>query len=512
MDFDLSEARYKPFEHQVEGIRRLVVSPYLLLADEMGLGKTKQVIDAAQVLLRLGIINKVLVICPSPVKSVWYDPQFGEIRKHAWKSIVSQVAIYGVFQEHWLSQDEAEPELLWTITNYEYLRKPDRLKLIKSWVDRKTWLVLDESSAVKNWKSKQTRAVRELRPKVDRCVLLNGTPIANSPTDLFAQANLLHPSILDCEFLSHFHSQYAVLRGDYRKPVDWPGLPKLRQLFKPHAIRRLKKNCLDLPPKLPPVTLTAPLSRSTWAKYVSMRDEMIVELSDESESIARQAVVKIIRLAQLTSGFLGGIVTEGAEVVDIRTKKAVETETHDISDEKLKLFLGWYHELIEKDPNVKILVWCRFRREMMNLREALADRYFESVRIGLIHGGQKRNEQEASIRLLSPETTPRGPVIGIGTPQTGRTGLNLTAASVVVYVSHDYSLYTRLQSEDRVHRPGQIRPVSYFDIIATGPAGQKTIDHTVMKALRDKQEIADWTVNHWLKALKDEVKGTGLHA
>lgn len=82
-------------------------------------------------------------------------------------------------------------------------------------------------------------------------------------------------------------------------------------------------------------------------------------------------------------------------------------------------------------------------------------------------------------------------------------GLNLTAAHTVVYLSNDYSLKTRLQSEDRVHRPGQRNVVSYFDVIAVGPNGQRTIDAAIVKALRDKNDLASWTTGAWVAALRD---------
>jgi SNF2 family DNA or RNA helicase len=83
-------------------------------------------------------------------------------------------------------------------------------------------------------------------------------------------------------------------------------------------------------------------------------------------------------------------------------------------------------------------------------------------------------------------------------------GITLAAASNVVYLNNAYSLNIRQQSEDRTHRPGQTRAVSYFDVLAEGPAGQRTIDHIVLKALREKRELAEWTASAWLEALKEQ--------
>jgi SNF2 family DNA or RNA helicase len=128
---------------------------------------------------------------------------------------------------------------------------------------------------------------------------------------------------------------------------------------------------------------------------------------------------------------------------------------------------------------------------------------FDKVHRGKIYGKQKRDERARSVQLLDPRATPDAPVVVIGTPATGSMGLNLTAAHTVLYMSNDFSYKTRKQSEDRVHRPGQIHPVSYFDMIATGPNGQKTIDHTVIKALLNKQGLADMTTSAWLDILSD---------
>ena len=82
-------------------------------------------------------------------------------------------------------------------------------------------------------------------------------------------------------------------------------------------------------------------------------------------------------------------------------------------------------------------------------------------------------------------------------------GLNLAAAHDVVYLSNDWSARIRSQSEERVHRPGQTFPVSYFEILATGPDGQKTVDHAILKAMKRKQEDAVLTMEFWKNTLKD---------
>src|SRR5580704_2834887 len=309
---DLSRCRLQPYPYQVEGIQHLVDQPYFFLADTMGLGKSLQVIVAAQILFEQGIIDRVLVIAPASVKNVWYCPDFGELKKHLW--ISSTIQEFHARSRTWQTHSSAsESAMRWLITNFEFIRSKNRLTQLLPYCTAKTLLVLDESSAVKTHNAEQTKAVRQLRAKCGRVTLLNGTPISQSPLDLFSQANLMDPSILDCKYIIYFKARYAVL-GGYKvngRPtqiVKWINMEDLQRRMKPYTLRRLKEDHLkDLPPKLPPVTLTATLTDATWKHYVAMRNEMITFLEGPSVSVAQQAMTKMIRLSQITSGFLGGV-------------------------------------------------------------------------------------------------------------------------------------------------------------------------------------------------------------
>jgi hypothetical protein len=336
----------------------------------------------------------------------------------------------------------------------------------------------------------------KLRKVCKRVILLNGTPVDHSPMDLFSQANLMDPAILGTPSVVQFRSRYAVMGGwNNKEIVDWVNLNDLRQRMKPFVLRRLKAECLDLPPKLPPVTISIPLEPATWKLYKEMRKDMITWLSEQEVSVAPQAAVRALRLAQLTSGYLGGIVEEvdGVPVTG-------EPETREVGTEKQDALIAAYWLWLEETPNLRMIIWCRFRRELDRVVEVL--RPFATV--GKIQGGQSQSERDAAIRLLDPRTAPAGPVVVVGNPRAGGLGLNLVAATRVVYLSHDHSLRTRLQSEDRCHRPGQTSPVAYVDMVATGPEGQRTVDHLVLRALRERLDLANWTTGAWLSALQEE--------
>ena len=325
-DLDFSRCRLEPFQHQREDVAWLLERPYAFIASEMRTGKSKIVVDAAQFLFEAGVIDKVVVVAPAPVRDVWYDPQLGELAKHLWATTPAAVTEFHARTRKWTHNVEGVERggrrLEAYVTNFEFLRSKDRLGALLPACGPKTMLVLDESSFVKNHAAQQTKACLQLRRACGRVVLLNGTPLFHSPLDLFSQGNLLHESIVGTKFVTQFKARYAVMQPVLRtggrpmtnawgKPImkveSWTNLDDLQRRFAPVTVRRLQKDCLDLPPKLDPVTLTATLTPETWRAYKAMRDELVIWLSSNDVVTAATAAVRVMRLSQITSGFLGGV-------------------------------------------------------------------------------------------------------------------------------------------------------------------------------------------------------------
>jgi SNF2 family DNA or RNA helicase len=500
-----------PFQHQIEDTARLVKEPAFALFSEMGTGKSKIVIDAACILAKQGKIDTVVVVAPASVRCVWVDFEIGEIKKHSWVN-------NHVFEFHNKSKliwgDRLKPddtELMWCVTNYEFLRSEKHLAdLCVMLLKRNILLVLDESSYIKNRNAAQTKAVAKLRKHCARCVLLNGTPVTNSPLDLWSQMEVLSPKILkDFHNFYNFRSHYCEMRlmrfgagHAFQQAVSYRRLDHLAKKLAPWVLRREKKDCLDLPEKLYTEREVA-LTAESWKRYQELKKDCLIHLNapsamnpaaDDSYRIEPNAAVRIMRLAQLTSGYLGGITSNDPKKVDF------ESCWEDLSDEKLR----WAVQYLTEESTAKaVIVWCRWRRERERLYEILEG--MNEVCPLQIYGGQKQSERNEAVKWFSESRENYEQRIAlIAQPHAGGFGLNLVAASEAIYLSNDFSLGIRLQSEDRCHRLGQTNRVLYMDVLATGPAGQKTVDHVIVKALREKKDIAAMTCAEWRKELEDE--------
>lgn len=492
------------FKHQLEGVKAILANPRFYLGDEMRLGKSRQAIDAAQALFERDDVDRAIVIAPGKVaRSVWADPdpEAGEIAKY------SRVPTDVTFETaskvvSYRNEVPGSRRLEWYVTNYELIRRAERLPNVLAWTGPRSFLIIDEAQGVKSPSSFQTHACFEVARRCSRALLLSGTPNGDNPGDLYAPFKILDPKILDCSNWYNFRAKYAIMGGFRRlqkvkeggvwklkrvpvQIVGWTNLEDLYARTAPYILRRRLHEVYDLPPALDPVTIEVPLRSETWSLYRRMKRDALVELSSGRVVSAKQAGAVALRLAQITNGLLG---PSGSEEV--------------VGDEKLAAVLDWHEERLAEDPRFRFVAWCRFRRQVEEVSKALRKR----VEVGQLYGGQSEEETDAALRLVGPRCEDRAAAL-VGIPATGGVGLNLAGASTTSYLSNDFSLITRTQSEFRVQGLEQKRPCAYFDFVATGPDGQKTVDHVAVKALRGKDDLANWGAARWARAIEEEDEG-----
>jgi SNF2 family DNA or RNA helicase len=528
--------RCEKFEHkeqQLLGVLKLLEMPAFFLADEVGVGKTKQVIDAAQLLFIKGDLDTMLVLTPGFARSTWAeeDPLLGEVAKHAWDDVPNVIHEY---HKNYTRIQFHPKALNWVVSNYEFIRRDERYdaldKLLRG---RRTWLICDESWAIKG-NSDQMRACGRLRRRrAERATMLNGTPLADGkPEDMFYPLTILDPDILGTSSKTSFRSKYCIMGGyDGKKVVGYQNLDDFNAKISPYVLSRRTRDCWpDMPPMLDPVLIEARMSNEEWKIYKDMRDDMVSWLGS-SVSTASQAIVKSLRLAQICSGYLGGLEELGEEEADLLDAdghdprlgpvpawlRRVDEQTtpvqgqstpsaqaahftgpvvartgtglvREIGRSKLDAFLNWL-DTREPQPH-KLLVWARFRPELTRIKHELEKVYPTVLEL---RGGV---DKEPAKRFLAPGSDPR-PGAVCGNQKAGGASLNLAAANIAVYMSNGPALIERTQSIGRIERPGATQPMQIIDVIATGPKGQKTFDHAVLKALRGKDDMARWTVDRW---------------
>lgn len=503
-----------PFPHQVVGVKFLLKNPVAALFDEMGSGKTFQFIVTANLLWQADEIDTVVIVAPSPVKTTWEDAEEGEIHLHTF--VPSYVEEYTGLNTRLIGRGKY---LHWIVTNYEFIRSGGRLApLMQQLRGRKIMLVFDESSYIKSPKALQTKACKKLRAVAKRVYLSNGSPINNSLIDLYAPFAILDKSIIGCDNWWTFRNRYCVMGGYQNKNiVGYQHVEELQLKLKPFILRRLKEDCLNLPPKLYQLEDVA-MEPETWRLYKQLRDETIAWLDTQTPIITTAAIVKIIRLSQLTSGIIGGLNRarqlaanmgldldaqqldlESTEEEDLVDKLMTKDDIKVVSAEKHNHAVRWFKQRVVEQSNFRAIFWCRFRKEQEILAEKLI-----GYKVLRIHGGQKKADRDEVIRQFNKPSVE--PCALLGQPRAGGIGTNLQAqCNWAVYISNDYSLLMRQQSEDRIHRSGQkASTVNYLDLLATGPQGQKTIDHKVRRALLTKDALALKTTAFWRYALLEE--------
>lgn len=489
------------YAHQREAIDFLVKRNGALLTLDMGLGKTRCALVAAQQLFAAKKIDRVVVLCPAAVRISWAE----EIDKlNADQYGAYSLGRYDVKkQEFFFQSHEARNVEEWgkhavpvTLVSYALLPQARHVTALRKWcAEGKTLLVCDESSFLKSRTAKQTKGSAVIARASKYCWLLTGTPIANSPLDLYGQALVMSNGDGPLKGFSnfyHFRARYAQLvtqymgKKSFQTVVGYQYLDELTERFRPYVLRRTKSECLDLPPKTFEVREVA-LSEATWRTYQELKRDALLNLGNGNIRPEPNAAVRITRLAQLTSGYAG-------QVISGDDPECMENQGRDVSSEKLDWVVN---EVLsgELSDEQAIVIWTRWRRESIRLQEMFATK----IEVYRIFGGQQDKHRSFDVQAFQTSAKRR---VMIAQVHAGGFGITLHAASTAIYLSNSFSHVDRVQSSDRIHRIGQHHPCLYLDVLACGPKSQPSIDHYILKALNEKKNISEITCDAWREVLQ----------
>tara|TARA_R110001592_G_scaffold54222_3_gene165958 strand:+ start:7151 stop:8836 length:1686 start_codon:yes stop_codon:yes gene_type:complete len=450
----------KPFEHQRKAFYMSRDKENFALLMEQGTGKTKIIIDNAAYLYGRGKINCLIVIAPNGVHRNWLNNEI-PVHMPKWCPIDSIYYQSGMNKSHTKKFNDviASKEVLKIFTfNVEAFVSKTAMRFLENiLLSHDCLLVVDESSRIKTPGTHRTKVITKLGKLAKYKRILTGTPVTKGAEDVFAQFKFLDPYILGHDSFYSFRARYCVMREyDNRKwIVGYQNVDELTNSIKGHSFRVLKKDCLDLPEKIYQRAYVE-LSKEQRQIYNSIKNEYVAQLGDDEISVP-ETITRILRLQQVVCGWFPS-----------------ENEVKPIN--KTNLRLKALLDIISEIDS-KIIIWARFRADIMAIQAALGDS-------AVVYYGDVSSDD----RVIAVDRFQKDPKIKyfIGQPQSGGIGLTLTAAQYAIYYSNSFDLETRLQSEDRCHRIGTTTNVTYIDLEAS-----KTVDGRIIKALRDKKSVAD---------------------
>jgi len=329
----------------------------------------------------------------------------------------------------------------------------------------KTIMAIDESTTIKTPTAKRTKAILALGKLVKYRRILTGSPVTKSPLDLYTQCNFLHEELLGFNSYYTFRNRYATMIdrnfGGRRVQIvgGYKRLDELADSLKKFSYRVLKEDCLDLPPKVY-IQREVELSDEQKQIYSTMKSAALAQLKGKMAT-APHVLTQLMRLHQISCGHLKN---DDDTITEIKNNRM--SELLDVLDE----------------VEGKVIIWANYVYDIKQIVKAISKKFGEDSIVQYYGAIDAETRQKNIERFQNPESDAR---FFIGNPQTGGYGITLTAANNVIYYSNGYDLEKRLQSEDRAHRIGQKKSVTYVEFITP-----KTVDEKIVKALRKKMNIA----------------------
>jgi SNF2 family DNA or RNA helicase len=471
----------KPYAHQEEALQRSYDKKNFAYFMEMGCGKSKVLIDNIYWLCQNRLIDTAIIVAPKGVYMNWVN---NEIPTHMPEDMDPEIYLWKANstrnEKKRLTEGVSNRNkfriLVMNIESFVTKKAP---VFLESFTHRSEFLLaIDESTTIKNPKAKRTKAIMKFGETAKYKRILTGSPITQSPLDLYSQCAFLNKRLLGYDSYWSFQGRFAVVRQQrmgnhsFNQVVGYKNLDELTQKLKIFAHRTTKKEALDLPEKIY-TTRQVELTSTQEEHYHSMKKTSVIFLEEGDMVTAPEVMTRLLRLQQLLCGYL---VNDDGETVEL-------------ANNRIKVMM----EVVEEMTG-KVIIWSRFRYDIKKIKNELSKTY-GSGSVVTYYGDTSQEDRDSAIHNFqtNPETR-----FFVSNAQTGGRGITLTAASNVIYYSNDFNLESRKQSEDRCHRIGQHKPVLYVDLVCPN-----TVDVHIVKSLLEKDKIANKTLGEevleWLK-------------
>ena len=428
---------------------------------DMGTGKTITTIALAGTLFHRHRITQLLVVAPKSIVDVW-EQEFAKFADFPYSLVVLDGTCA---KKADTIRYMVGTGLQVIVVNYEscWRLEPELMR----WAP--DMIVCDESSKIKNPQAKCSKALHRLGKASGYNLILTGTPITNSPLDFFSQYKFLDETIFGGSFYS-FRAKYAIVGGyQNHQIVGYRHLDELVEKAHGIAYRIRIDEAVDLPEFVEKVR-TIKLEKQAQSIYDSVEKDSFAELMN-GEITTRNVLTQLLRLSQITGGF-------------VRTDTGDDTQQ--LSTAKLEALEDIVDSCLEEDK--KVVVFARFVPEIDEIAKMLRKK---NIGFALIKGDVKDRAEQVAAFQNDPDVR-----VFIGQLQTTGMGLTLTAGTVCVYYSLDFSYANYEQSRARVRRIGQTKRGVYIHLVA-----KNTVDEKVMAALRQKADVSRIMVDDYKRII-----------
>lgn len=437
---------------------------------EMGCGKTLTTIAVAGALYNLGKIDRVLVVAPTSVCSVW-PHDLNQFATFPWEARV----LLGDKKKRLKALNELEnwpfKDLRIAVINYESTHREGIFEALAAY--KPDLIVCDESQRIKNPSAAQSKALHKLGDAAPFRMILSGTPVQNNAVDLYSQYRFLDPAVYGANFYA-FKNRYCIMGGyGQHQIVGYRNMDELVEKEHSVAYRVTKEECLDLPQQTF-INRYVQFTDAEQAIYEQLRKSSFLELETGENVTATTILTMYLRLMQLTGGFLTA--DESTRPKQVNTAKL--DALADIVDDYVV------------DAGKKLVIFARFRAEIAAIENLLRLR---KIQYGSIYGDVPMEERGKIVEdfQANPDTK-----VFVAQIQTAGLGITLHAASTAVFYSYDYNYANYAQALARIHRIGQHLPVTYIHLVVDG-----SIDEKILAALENKEDMAKTVVDSWREVL-----------
>ena len=467
----------KPYAHQMTALEKSWNRETFAYFMEMGTGKTKVLIDNLAMLYDKGKVNGALIIAPKGVVGTWYNnelpthlPNHIENITVLWKAAITKKQKESL--DELFSEGEGLHILIMNVEAFSTTKGVDFANKFLSC--HRTMMAIDESTTIKTPTAKRTKNILKLAESAIYRRIMTGSPVTKNPLDLYTQCDFLSPWLLNFQSYYSFRNRYAQMKtlhmhGRQVQVVNgFKNLGELSDKLKDFSYRVLKDDCLDLPDKIF-IKRQIQLTPDQRRLYDQMKKEAIAILKGK-QSTTVNTLTQLMRLQQITCGHF----------------TADDGGTQPIPNNRITELMD-----VLEETEGKAIIWAHYQYDITAIIQAVSKKYGPGSIVDY-YGLTPQEERQPNIKRFQDDPKCR---FIVGTPSTGGYGITLTAANTVIYYSNGYDLEKRLQSEDRAHRIGQKKSVTYVDLMA-----DDTVDEKIVKALRKKINIASEVLGEELRS------------